>query len=292
MSCQLSEDLDDLVGLWPDESMVAAPLFHAMPRAARIQLTADLFAQASRSLPRERAEALERVILVNACVARDVARRYRGRGVALEDLEQTACLALVRAVHAFDPERGHDFLSYAMPSVTGGVKRHFRDLGWTVRPPRRVQEIQLLVENEQLRSEGNGTGEAAVAAIAERLGETRQTVREAMQARGCFSPVSLDAPLGPAGSGVLGDQLGDVDDRAQAAAEARIVLQPALRLLTDRDRRILKLRYADGLTQQEIGAELGVTQMHVSRLLSRILKDMLRLIEAPADRDPIEGTCA
>ncbi|MBD8869813.1 sigma-70 family RNA polymerase sigma factor [Nocardioides donggukensis] len=257
----------------------------SLPRAERITLTDQLLHQAAATDdPERRQRNLDRVVLLNMGVARSLAGQHRGKGVAQEDLEQVAYLALVRAAARFDPGRDRDFLSYAVPTVRGELKKHFRDAGWMVRPPRRTQEIQSRVirTRDTLRHTLDRT--PSTAEIAAALGEPEQAVLDALTAEGCFHPTSLDRPVGDeSDSGTaLGDLLALEEDRDHEAAEARLMLRPVVRRLRERDRRILALRFYDGRTQQEIADELGVTQMQVSRLLSRILRNLRDSLEEPA----------
>jgi len=244
-----------------------------LTRAERARATDRLIEQARRtSDEHRRLEILEEVILINRGVAEAVASRYRRRGVAQEDLEQAAYEGLVKAVHRFDPERNKDLLTYAVPTIRGELQRHFRDHGWTVRPPRRVQELQWRVNRciDELTQELGY--EPSEDQVCERLGLSREEYDEAIVAFGCFTPTSLDQPLGQ-GATTVADVLPDEADDAEAA-EARTTLEPVLKGLPERDRRILYLRFFEDQTQEEIGNELGVTQMQVSRLLSRILRDL------------------
>lgn len=240
----------------------------------REEVTAAFLKRAQRAEdPDERQAAWEQVVVANLGVARSLAARHRDKGVPLEDLEQVAFTALVKAVQRYDAERQHDFLSFAVPTIRGELKRHFRDCGWTVRPPRRIQEIQLDVLSAQAdlaREEGRPPTPER---IAQELGEAPEDVSEALQVEGCFRPSSLDAPVGD-GTATMGELLPDSEEHDRAAAEARVVLAPVVRELSERDRRILHLRFFEGRTQQEIGEELGVTQMQVSRLLARIMRDL------------------
>ncbi len=142
-----------------------------------------------------RALLLDEVVLLNIGVADAVAMRYAARGVPSEDLVQVARLALVRSVHGFDLGRDCDFLAYAVPSITGAVKRHFRDLAWTVRPPRRVQEAQLQLNSARPVMQQRLGREPTVAEIAEHLSMDEETVIEALSADSCFTPDSLDRPV-------------------------------------------------------------------------------------------------
>jgi RNA polymerase sigma-B factor len=211
----------------------------------------------------------DRLVEINMQVAVDVARRYRSRGIAVEDLEQVAYLGLVKAARGYDPERATDFLSYAVPTIRGEVRRYFRDHGWTVRPPRTVQQAQsriTAVEAVLCQELGRAPRPSEIAA---RLEVDVDLVVEALGANGCFSPTSLDASAAE-GEGGIGDRLGG-DDPSFDSAEARVALQPLLAHLDRRERLMLEMRFFKGATQAEIGEVLGVTQMQVSRLLSALL---------------------
>jgi RNA polymerase sigma-B factor len=213
------------------------------------------------------------VVVLNMRLARVIAHRYRRRGLADDDLVQAAYVGLVKAVEGFDPSHERDFLSYAVPTISGEVKRFFRDFGWTVRPPRRVQQLQgsiAGVSGELTQLLGRSPKPSEVAA---RLGEDVEDVIEALAADGAFTPASLDVPVGNDGSATLGD-LVPAEATDFGSAEARVVLGPLVRRLGARERRILELRFFDGWTQQQIAEDIGVTQMQVSRLLSRILKQL------------------
>jgi len=247
----------------------------------RRAVTADLFDRACDARGDERHRLEDEIVRVNMSVASDCARRYRGRGIANDDLDQVAYLGLVKAVRGFDAERGHDFLSYAVPTIRGELRRHFRDLGWTLRPPRSIQELQgriLAAEGELVQELGRSPRPSD---IARHLDVDLEQVLDALAANGCFKPASLDAPV-PDGEEGIGDRLGDLDP-AFDEAEARMTLATVMRGLTPRERRILELRFYGGCTQAEIGADIGVTQMQVSRLLDRLLA---RLRERLVDTGP------
>ncbi len=219
-----------------------------------------------------RHELTTQLIETNAAMARSIACRYRNRGIDLDDLQQVALLALTKAAQRFDPDAGHDFMSYAVPTIRGELRRHFRDAGWMVRPPRRVQELQARISRAQDELESQLGRSPRPTEVAAHLGAELEDVVEALTADGCFAPTSLDMPLGP-GSVSLADQLGCAD-RAVEAADARILLEPVVGRLPERDRRILHLRFVEERTQQEIADEIGLTQAQVSRLLARILDDL------------------
>jgi RNA polymerase sigma-B factor len=217
---------------------------------------------------------LDEVVLLNLGVADAVAMRYAARGVASDDLVQVARLALVRAVHGFDLGRECDFLAYAVPSITGAVKRHFRDLAWTVRPPRRVQEAQLQLNSARPVMQQQLGREPTVPEIAAYLSLDEETVIEALAADSCFTPDSLDRPVDDGEGGLdLSGCIGSPDP-GFALTEQRTVLAPLIKALPDRDRKVLELRFIEGLTQREVGQRIGVTQMQVSRILARILGQM------------------
>ncbi|SEC91154.1 RNA polymerase sigma-B factor [Nocardioides exalbidus] len=227
-----------------------------------------------------REEAVREMILVNLPVARRIARKFAGRGCDLEDLEQTAYVALVKAAQRFDPSAGHDFLTYAVPCITGETKRHFRDLGWMVRPPRPVQELRVLVERERGRPEPATGRPPTDRELADRLDVPVELVRQALEANGCFSPSSLDRPVTGTTDLALADTLKDLRSATDyEIAEARVVLGPALAGLAPSDRRLLHLSFVEERTQREIGDELGLSQSQVSRLVRDALT---RLREAVA----------
>ncbi|WP_299929536.1 sigma-70 family RNA polymerase sigma factor [uncultured Nocardioides sp.] len=217
-------------------------------------------------------ELTRQLIETNAAVARSMASRYRNRGIDLDDLEQVALLGLTKAAQRFDPAAGHDFLSFAVPTIRGELRRHFRDSGWMVRPPRRVQDLQTRIAGAQEELEPRLGRSPRPSELAAHLGEDTSDVVEALAADGCFTPTSLDAPVAD-GSSSIGDLLGG-EDRALAQTEAKVILDPLMRGLTARDRRILQLRFFQEQTQQEIAESVGLTQAQVSRVLTRILADM------------------
>ncbi len=263
-----------------EPALVAAPSSAKQRRdaAASALLRSAWATTDSRERSRLHAEVAELYVEV----AESISSRYRRRGVASEDLAQIAYLGLMKAVHGFDPTAGYDFLTYAVPTIRGEVRRYFRDHAWAVRPPRRLQEMQARISStneslHQLLGRSPNPQEVAV-----ELDVDVEDVLEAMSANGCFTPTSLDAPASVDSSWSLSELLAD-DERDTQAAEARVVLGPALAGLSDRDRRILYLRFYDQKTQREIAEELGVTQMQISRLLSRILRDLRGAIGPVAD---------
>jgi RNA polymerase sigma-B factor len=236
----------------------------------RRDATALLVGSVHRASGEERSRLEEQVVQLNMSVARDLARRYRGRGVPLEDLEQVAYLGLVKAVKAFDPDKTNDFLSFAVPTIRGELRRYFRDFGWVVRPPRAIQELQARItgaESELCQLLGRSPRPSEMAS---RLDVELNQVLDALGANGCFAPSSLDYPDGDDGDVGIGLRLGK-DDPGFARAEARAALQTIMRGLDERERMIIEMRFFRGCTQAEIGKEVGVTQMQVSRLIAGLL---------------------
>jgi RNA polymerase sigma-B factor len=245
---------------------------NAVQRDRRRTSTQQLLRRLATARAGERRAAEDALITLNMPVAHDVARRYHGRGIPADDLDQVANVGLVKAVRGYDPGKATDFLGYAVPTIRGEVRRHFRDHGWTVRPPRSVQELQPRVTRARGELWQRLGRDPRAREIAEELGLDEGPVREAMGVEGCFTPSSIDAT--PDDGPSVADRLG-ASDPGYARADARVTLRPLLRGLSDRERRILTMRFRDGCTQAEIGHEIGVTQMQVSRLLSGLF-DRLR----------------
>lgn len=264
---------------------VTGPLtnpYEKISRPARRRLTAGLLELARGAQGEARQHVLDHVVVVNMCVARSIASRYASRGIPQEDLEQVAYAALVRSVQNFDLESGRNLLTYLVPSIRGELRRHFRDLGWTVRPPRRVQELQSRVVQERDNLPASATETDATRVIADRLDVSQDEVREALAAQGCFSPTSLDATLVDGGGEVRGGVIPCPHaDRDREAAEARAVLAPAIRRLSPRDQELVRLRFFEDLSQQEIADEFGVTQAQVSRLLRHVVEELRTAVSEP-----------
>jgi RNA polymerase sigma-B factor len=255
---------------------VVDPAALKLTRQQRRARTARALAAAAVTRSSRRRDQLEDyVIRLNMDVARSVASRYFERGIEQEDLLQVAYVALTRAARDFDPDRQQDFLSYAVPTIRGEIKKHFRDRGWTVRPPRRIQELQGGIQRAQGELSQRLGRSPRPSEIAKALDADLDDVVEAMSADGCFTPSSLDQPAkGEDGSSAAVCELLGENDAAQPAAEARVTLAPVVRQLKERDRRILYMRFFEDRTQQEIADEIGVTQMQVSRLLGRIMREL------------------
>ncbi|MEO8851812.1 MAG: sigma-70 family RNA polymerase sigma factor [Allobranchiibius sp.] len=226
---------------------------------------------AKTSDEREAAELRERVVSLNYSLASAVARRYSGRGIDSDDLQQVALLALVLAVRRFDPHNGRSFAAYAVPTISGELKRHFRDHGWMVRPPRALSDTYREIQSTVAELEQSGTHDPGVADIAQRLELSMDQVRAALGVEGCFIPASLDAPNRDSPGTTLADRIGMGGPDRTEELTADIALRQLVDELPVGDRRLLWLRFEMDLTQREIGTQLGISQMQVSRLLNSIL---------------------
>jgi len=201
-----------------------------------------------------------------------LARRFAGRGEPLDDLIQVATIGLVKAVDRFDPDREVEFSTYATPTIVGELKRHFRDKGWAVRVPRRLQELNLRLGGVVSQLSQDLQRSPTVAEIAEAAGATEDEVLEALDSSHAYSLISLDAAQNEEGLSYH-EQIGS-EDEALEALEDRLAVGPLLRKIPPRERRMLHLRFFKGMTQSEIAQELGISQMHVSRLLAKTLAQL------------------
>lgn len=255
-----------------------------LTRVERMARTAQLFERASGATADERAALLEEIILINRCVAESIAHRYNERGIASDDLRQTAYEGLVKAVHRFDPSHQKDLLTFAVPTIRGELRRYFRDHGWMVRPPRGVQELQQRIRSTADRLTHDLGRDPSPVEVADALEVSVEEYHDALATDGCFQPASLDQPIGEDGA-PIGERIAG-EDTEQSAAEARVLLSSALRELTPREKQLVYLRFFEGQTQAEIGAQLGVTQMQVSRLLSAVNRKLRERIEGRPARVP------
>jgi RNA polymerase sigma-B factor len=206
-------------------------------------------------------------------LVRSLARRYAYRGEQLDDLVQIGAIGLIKAIDRFDLDRGVELTTYATPNIIGEIKRHFRDKGWSVRVPRGLQELSVQLSRlvEQLTVQLGRS--PTIAEIAKEAGVEEEQVLEALESGRAYSSVSLSA-------GSIGDEDGDLDpletigteEHMYEVSEDRAVLEPGFRVLDERERRILHLRFFEGLTQSQIAQQIGISQMHVSRLIRRALE--------------------
>jgi RNA polymerase sigma-B factor len=245
----------------------------ASERDASRKEAAALFAEMA-SLPvgsSRRQTIRDELVTMHLPLVRHLARRFNNRGEPLEDLVQVATVGLINSVDRFDAERGADFLSYAVPTVVGEIKRHFRDHGWAVRVPRRLKELHLsLTAATAELSQRNGRAPNA-SELAAHLNLSREEVLEGLEAANAYRSSSLDDPVrGDGEMPTLAETLGD-EDAALEHVEFRESLQPLLAQVPPRERKILILRFFGNMTQSQIAERMGISQMHVSRLLSQTL---------------------
>lgn len=253
----------------------AVPSGLAAAREEKRRVTHDRFVRAAAATEdptgdAERRRLHDQIVLDHLELADQLARQHSGRAHDWSDLRQVGYLGLVKAARRYDPGFGAPFVSFAIPTISGEIKRHLRDNGWVIRPPRQVQELRhalLAVVPALTQRLGRTPTDAELAA---HTGHTRDEVAEALAAHTSLRPASLDFTVHEEEGTSLAETLGD-DDPGYARAERTVLLDAARGILSDRDRRILHLRFVDECSQSEIAAELGVTQMQVSRLLARIL---------------------
>ena len=236
----------------------------------------DLFAQLA-ALPEDDDERLRirgELVEIHLPLVEYLARRFRNRGEWLDDLTQVATIGLIKSIDRFDLARGVEFSTYATPTIVGEIKRHFRDKGWAVRVPRRLQELKLALTKaigDLAQREGRAP---TVAELAAHLQMSEEDVLEGLESANAYSTVSLDAPdSGDEDAPAVAESLGMLDD-ALEGVEYRESLKPLLERLPPREKRILLLRFFGNMTQSQIATELGISQMHVSRLLARTLTQL------------------
>jgi RNA polymerase sigma-B factor len=246
---------------------------------------AELFIRA-RKHGDERAR--EQLITRYLPLARRLARRYQRAEEPLEDLVQVASLGLLKAVDRFDISREVVFSSYAVPTILGELKRHFRDRTWSVRVPRDLQELALRVDRTVTSLSVGKQRSPSVSEIAEAVGATEEQVLDALEAAGAYRAGSLDAPRGGRGEEAgesLADTLGG-DEGGFERAEERATLAPLMTRISERERVVLELRFGQDLTQAEIGERIGVSQMQVSRLIRQALSRLRAGLDEPPEGEP------
>jgi RNA polymerase sigma-B factor len=233
-------------------------------------------------------EAREKLIEQYLPLVRSLARRYSYRGEQLEDLVQVGCIGLIKAIDRFDIDRGVELTTYATPNIIGEIKRHFRDKGWSVRVPRGLQELNVrlshLVEDLTVQLERSPT----IAELAKAAGVEEEEVLEALESGQAYATLSLSTGGGGSDDGSDLDpleSLGEIEHEYEVS-EDRAVLAPGLRALDDRERRILHLRFFEGLTQSQIAQQVGISQMHVSRLIRRALEKIRDEISVEESANP------
>jgi RNA polymerase sigma-B factor len=234
-------------------------------------------------------QAREQLIEQYMSLVRSLARRYSYRGEQLEDLVQIGAIGLIKAIDRFDLERGVELTTYATPNIIGEIKRHFRDKGWAVRVPRGLQELNVQLSRlmEQLTVQLGRS--PTIPELAKASGAQEEEVLEALESGRAYSSLSLSTGSGGDGDEDL-DPLESIgtEEHQYEVSEDRAVLAPGFRVLDERERKILQLRFFDGLTQSQIAQQVGISQMHVSRLIRRSLEKIRDEIaadeEAPARR--------
>jgi RNA polymerase sigma-B factor len=217
--------------------------------------------------------AREELIERHLPLVRSLARRYSGRGESLEDIEQVGAIGLIKAIDRFELSRDVSLATYATPNVVGEIKRHFRDKGWAIRVPRALQELNASMSGAIERLTGKLSRSPSIAEIAAELKTTPEEVLEAMEVGSAYSTVSLST--GPSGEEELDplETIGE-EDQGFERSEDRVSLEPALDRLPEREREILRMRFEDGLPQTQIAQAVGLSQMHVSRLIRKSLAEM------------------
>jgi RNA polymerase sigma-B factor len=228
----------------------------------------------------ERDDALETVTRLHMPLARSLANRYAGKGLDHEDLEQVAFLALLKAIHRFDLAKATEFGAYATPTITGELRRYFRDHGWLVRPPRELQERRQLVTDARARLEQELGHDPDAEELADELDLSLDSVREAQVASTNLRPASLDATTSEGGRPVLDILDSRVDPQSDPSLDERIVVRTALERLPARDQELVVLRFSGDLTQAEIAELMGLSAMQVSRLLRRTLEELREQLDA------------
>jgi len=248
-------------------------------------LTADLLQRARQTSGEERQNLLAEVVVAHLGLADSLARRYANRGEDEQDLIQVARVGLVEAAQRFDPDRG-SFVAFAVPTMTGHIKRHFRDHGWTIRPPRRLQDLQAQA-NQAWSDLSQSLGHApAVEEIADHLNYPVSEVREAQLAGSCYQLTSLDAPLNGRSDGAVNTAAEDAIDEF-VLVDGLVSLRPLYRSLTTDQRRVLFLRFVEGRTQMEIARDLKVSQMHICRMLARTLRELREKMDGDQEPPPL-----
>ncbi|MGK5685082.1 RNA polymerase sigma factor SigF [Actinoplanes sp. URMC 104] len=240
-----------------------------MLRTTREDTAAELVDALSRMEAGDPARAAlrERTIEAWLPMAHHLARRYTGRGEPTDDLVQVAVVGLIKSVDRYEPGHGVEFAGFAVPTILGEIKRHFRDRTWSIRVPRRLQELRMRITaaNTELTQQMHRA--PTMAEVAAHLEVTEEEVIEGLEGARAYQATSLSTPVGDEGNMELGDTLG-AEDNGYELAEFRAALPPAVATLTPREQQIIALRFYGNQTQNQIAEKLGISQMHVSRLLA------------------------
>jgi RNA polymerase sigma-B factor len=267
---QVTEEFEVAIG---DQAPLIARAEHSAPDRTQARELFERLCTLPSDDP-ERARIRATLVELHLPLVEYLARRFRNRGEWLDDLTQVATIGLIKSIDRFDLERGVEFSTYATPTIVGEIKRHFRDKGWAVRVPRRLQELKLSLTKaigDLAQREGRAP---TVSELAAHLQMSEEEVLEGLESANAYSTVSLDAPdSGDEDAPAVADSLGMIDD-ALEGVEYRESLKPLLERLPPREKKILLLRFFGNMTQSQIAAELGISQMHVSRLLARTLAQL------------------
>ncbi|HJU48952.1 MAG TPA: SigB/SigF/SigG family RNA polymerase sigma factor [Gaiellaceae bacterium] len=231
-------------------------------------------------------EAREALVNRYLPLVRSLAARYAGRGEPLEDLVQVGSIGLLLAIERFDTERGVQFTTYAVPTIVGEIQRHFRDRAWALHVPRRMKELSVRLTRTISTMTAELGRAPTIAELAGAVGAEEDEIVEALETSHAFSTRSLSQPLGANGAEdeTMQDLLG-VAEAGYSEVEDGVLVEAGLAALDERERRIVELRFFEGLTQSEIAARIGISQMHVSRLLRRALQTMRGRLEDVVDED-------
>jgi RNA polymerase sigma-B factor len=222
----------------------------------------------------ERAHLRDELVRLHLPLVEHFARRFLNRGEPFDDLLQVGTIGLIKAIDRFDLERGVEFSTYATPTIVGEIKRHFRDRGWAIRVPRRLQELRITITTATAELTQEVGRSPTVSELAHRVGVPEEEIIEGLESANAYSTLSLDAPDSGDDSALsMIDVIGS-DDEALEHVENRETIKPLLEGLDPREKHILTLRFFKGMTQSQIAAEIGISQMHVSRLLARTLEKL------------------
>ena len=229
----------------------------------------------------ERSHYRDELVRLHLPLVEHFARRFLNRGEPFDDLLQVGTIGLLKAIDRFDTERGVEFSTYATPTIVGEIKRHFRDRGWAIRVPRRLQELRLSITSATAELTQENGRSPTVSELARKIGVSDEEIIEGLESSNAYSTLSLDAPdAGDDSALSMIDVIGG-DDEALEHVENRETIKPLLEALDPREKHILTLRFFRGMTQSQIAAEIGISQMHVSRLLARTLERLRESLDDP-----------
>ena len=252
---------------------LAEPRWSTRDRTRERELIA-LIAELPEEDPR-RTAARDELVTMHLPLAAFLARRFRDRGESLDDLTQVATIGLIKAVDRFDPGRGVEFSTFATPTMVGEIKRHFRDKGWAIRVPRRLQELRISIGRATAELSQSTGRSPTVAELAAHLEVSEEDILEGMESAQAYATLSLDSSSsdGMDEGSSLADTLGE-DDPGLGEVETRETLHPLVATLPPREQRIIHMRFYENMTQAQIAEQIGVSQMHVSRLLAKSLAQL------------------